>query len=377
MQKIIIEQGYENSTYISDLYELLADSHEAPGNGSDADKGTIFFYSQYLQAAKCIDVITMNADTFYKKNTDEETQIEYTEEYFQNDRSLMGYPNNFVAFCSARGNGKTSAMLTMISALLRIKDNNNNEVIKSFWNRAHKMTRALPEDDRIKNVEVEINEDSPVLKKTFFSLGTIDPTTMEKHDSVLEILIARMLQMVLKRYKNSIESFHNKRPDVEEYKKLLRLFSEAQKKIRALKQKKIGNEFDEFERIRETDDSRSAKYAFFELIQETRRYLKCDMMIFPIDDTDMDPAKAFQVMEDLRKYCDIPGVIVIMSLRLGTLKNTIEQQYIGNYRFLLQNGYEIEHMSKYACRELAERYIDKLIPDMHQIWLPYFMDVLR
>ena len=65
MQKIIIEQGYENSTYISDLYELLADSHEVSGSGPDADKGKIFFYSQYLQAAKCIDVITMNADTFY------------------------------------------------------------------------------------------------------------------------------------------------------------------------------------------------------------------------------------------------------------------------------------------------------------------------
>ena len=308
----------------------------------------------------------------YKKNTDEETQVESTEEYFQNDRSLMGFPNNIVAFCSARGNGKTSAMLTMISALLRIHDKEKQNVIERFWNRAHTMTRALPNDNRLNNFEVEKKESSPVLKKNFFSLGTIDPTTMEKHDSVLEILIARMLQMILKKYKNSIESVHNKRPDMEQYKKLLRLFSEAQKKIRALKQKKVGNDFDEFERIRETDDSRSAKYAFFELTQETRKYLKCDMMIFPVDDTDMDPAKAFEVMEDLRKYCDIPGVIVIMSLHLGTLKNTIEQQYIGNYRFLLQNGYEIEHMSKYACRELAERYIDKLIPDMHQIWLPYF-----
>ena len=370
MSRITIHQGYEYRTYISDIYAI----YENKDQDENIEGGT-YYYPQYMQAAKCIDEITMrmmefNEDRNSRNNGNYLSESAFENdgsESYSNDHSWMGYPNNIIGFCAKRGQGKTSTMLAMVRALMAINPYKNRSVVNEFWNNAHKMNLAVDMD----------NEMSPVLTTKYFALGTIDPTTMEKSDSILEIIIARMLQKVWKQRKDLAEFSHNEKPkETEMYRELLKKFQDVSQKVRALKQKRA-DEYDDILKISETDDNRSTKYAFVELVNLFLEYIGKDMIIVPVDDADLDPQRVYEVAEDLRKYCVVPGVIVMMAVHLDTLRTCIEQRYVENYKYLLRSEYTTDHMKQYQCREMAERYVDKLIPDLHQVHLPYFHDRIQ
>lgn len=73
-------------------------------------------------------------------------------------------------------------------------------------------------------------------------------------------------------------------------------------------------------------------------------------------------------MEDLRKYFTLPNVIILLSADLKQLRQVIELNFINEYEKAISHEKNSERNSKYL--EMAENYLEKLIPKTHQIYLP-------
>lgn len=137
-----------------------------------------FFYQEYQQAAYCIEEIVRHSQEFI-----DNSRVGY-EKQIQNEQELLrGFSNNIVAFCAKRGQGKTSAMLSMAKALQRLPDGVNDEsdcIVKGFWNEVcHKFRKKG-------------YTSSCVLDNTYAVLEAIEPSTMEQNDSVMRVIIGNM-----------------------------------------------------------------------------------------------------------------------------------------------------------------------------------------
>ena len=99
--------------------------------------------------------------------------------------------------------------------------------------------------------------------------------------------------------------------------------------------------------------------------------------MIPVDDADLNTTRTFEMVEDIRKYCVGPRILVILAVHLDTLRNCLEQENVKRYEYLLSDQIKIPHLQESKCREMAERYIDKLIPGNRQIHLPYIDEWFR
>lgn len=78
-----------------------------------------FFYSSYQQAAATVTKIVKLSNDYLTKPARSSTS--------SGAPSYAQYHNNIVAFCADRGQGKTSAMLSMAEALRQIGDSDDRK----------------------------------------------------------------------------------------------------------------------------------------------------------------------------------------------------------------------------------------------------------
>lgn len=341
--RITIRQGYEYRTCFQNIYD-----------------STEYFYPQYMQVAKCIDEITGEMWRYLAEVR------KWDETDTPDELDVMGYPNNIIGLCARRGQGKSS---TMFSVTAPLKDFSEiDEVQRKFWEKAYE-----------KN-ESGSGERKKVYETKYCVIKSVDPTTMEWDESVLEIIVARLLRFANKQRKK-YNGAHSSREKEEQYQRLLEKFQNVYRQVRRLKRSKNeGRHFDEYDdltNIMEIADSRNVKRAFAEMVRDFLKYVQSDMLVIPVDDTDLNTERAYEIAEDIRKYCVVPQVMVLMAVHLGTLRTCIEQEFVRKYEKLLVTSLNTDHMEKYQCREMAERYIDKLIPGQHQVHLPYVDDRIR
>ena len=352
-KNITIYYGYEFRTYTGNIY----DKNE-------------FFYAQYCQTARCISEIVNESEIFCEKYRN--GRSEYDQESSRAERQeLRGYPNNIVAFCSRRGNGKTSAMLSMTRALEMLPLKDETEEKYEFWRKARDTPRKFY-DNNHENFERKAKKQ--VEDCSYLVMETIDPANMEQNDSILLNILSRMYHMWNQDFKQE------KSRDEYISRDLVNAFQDAYRNVYSLKKPLEGDELDEYDsltRLSEKGDSVNTKHAFRKLVEYFLQYFKKNMLVIPVDDADLNTTRAYEIVEDLRKYCVGPRILVILALHLDTLRNCIEQENVKRYRYLLSNQMNIPHLPGNKCREMAERYIDKLIPGYHQIHLPYVDEWFR
>lgn len=344
-----------------------------------------FLYPEYCQAARCIDEI-VSASIQYDQANNSSLQNHRSMGYGYhpagttgfdptNEQLLRGYPNNIVAFCARRGQGKTSCMLSVSKALSLLpvqswdqyEDTNK---ITQFWMKAHRRTDWTAADPSLRTD----TSSGPVSGLRFFVIDPIDPSSMEHGDSLLRTIFLRMEQAVKKHLSDRRdESSHDLR-------QLRDQFGKTFRKLLALKQSPNMNSnelYDDLTQLEQSGDSVILRKSMMELFKSFLDFMGYDMLVIQIDDADLNSARAFEITEDIRNYCVGPHVIVLMALHLGTLRNCIEQEYVKRYEYLLRQDLAITHMERDKCRETAERYIDKFLPSRHQIHMPYLKDFLR
>lgn len=151
MYKITIEQGNEHKDFIQ---ENIFDPND-------------IFCDVYAHAMKRLIAITKLNDNNDKTLTNDE---------------LHGYSNNFIAFVSGRGNGKTTAMNSFAKAL----DVNN-----------------------------ECKEQIKELGEFHFQvLDSIDPTIMSDQDSLLLTVLSRMFGLFKKEYEKRRMKYQSNNVDL-------------------------------------------------------------------------------------------------------------------------------------------------------------------
>ena len=335
-KRIEVRHGDEYCTKISEIYDENA-----------------FFYEIYGKAAQGMQDIVRATGTFHHGSGSEDEGRSRPDGDNRSRASgamkrgdLARYPNNFIAFCAGRGQGKTSAMISFSKALQNLGEGKKQ---KDFWKEGFD-------------------------KNVFYVLDPIDPTMMSREDSILRIVISRMFECY-DREEQRRRNRHNF--SMENEPELLKEFRQCYRSLDVLqKGRDLQDCYDDLEYLAELGDSSHMKETFQRLVSRFLDMLfqgqngkSHQFLVIQIDDADLNASNAYRIVEELRKYCVVPNVIILMATDLEQLELTVEKHFIEELEMLCKykkgDRTVLEH-----CHKMMERYLDKLIPGARQIHLP-------
>lgn len=334
-----------------------------------------FFYPVYQQARDSLLELIKYSQKYWEENG----TANHLKESNRNPMRLRGYPNNFIAFCADRGHGKTSAMLSFSKALT----NPNKDV--TFW-----------------------KEKMDTLR--FFALESIDPTVLENTDHIIPTIISRMFVEFTRQasalhnhlsadnstyYNREMPISHHELRDQQQ--RLLNLFQECYRLADEQKDnKKRSDNYDDLQLLADRGDSSNFKVRFWELVKEYLYFMEkgkgspsgsnClnSFLVIQIDDADMNPEHAYDVVEDLRKYCVLPNVIILFATNIEQLEMCVEQHFLKSFDPLIKASFSSDPDSLKTlsgnlrhCHDTTASYLDKLIPSLHRINLPNINNTLQ
>ena len=336
---IQIEKGMEHHSKLMNIY----------------DKDDLF-YDAYCQAAYAITRIVERSRAEQQKN--------YAHQWYENCYRQFEYHNNIVSFCADRGQGKTSAMLSVAEALQTMQTRTQEKEQRAFWNQ-----------------QMKDNRDNPVLSVHFECLPVSDPNSLEKNTSILRTVMSKMFKAASENWESAANNLSSRQHDEKRQKKeqLAEQFLKCFKGLDFLykEKKEIASYYDDLNMAAEYGDSNNMKDAFMKLVRYYLDFMADDhkdaMLVILVDDADLNIEQAYYIVEEIRKYFVMPGVIVLAAMHIGTLSRTLEQHFMEQYKTLMAYKQDIRE----RCHSAMERYITKLLPAAHRIYLPAITGVFE
>ena len=341
MIDINISKGNEYKTLVMDIY-----------------KETEFFHESFVKAAGVI------------------TEIVSTAAYCGGDqghgesRLLVNYPNNIIAFCAERGQGKTSAMLSMADALRNLSGHDDEQQKNKFWN------------EKINRINF-IGTENPVLNTGFEIIDPVDPTMMEKSDSIIKNVLSKMFKKAEEKWNSGVFDHHSKAFKSSQKEEMLQKFVACFRAADHLKRDDVNSSmsYDDLNLLAEYGDSASFRKSLYNLINLYLEFMsigdgqKKTFLVIQIDDADLSIKNAHAISEEIRKYLVLPNVIVMMALNAETMRYTIEQYFLKQYQYYIELGNKEVIQDK--CHDIMEKYIEKLLPAAHRVNIPKVDDYIR
>lgn len=312
-----------------------------------------FFSSAYQDAKVQLREILLAFDQNSKRDTKGLSTKKSIEQ-------LREYPNNVIAFCADRGRGKTTAMLSFSSALDALSaPQKDTSTATSFWK------DVSPIEDGLQNIKFEV-------------LSPIDPTAMENSESVLQQIISQMFENFCRKIPDRFQA----NADNRDFGDLSDKFQKCAQAIDSLyKDPKTRTTLieDELDQIAEIGQSAKLLLLLHELVDRYLDFMcggdgKCCLVV-QIDDSDMDIGRAYQILEDMRKYLGLPRVIVLMATNIQQLETTVEQHFLLEYKHGLK--YSRSMITVERCHDIAVLYLEKAIPHTRRIYLPDIDKIIR
>lgn len=330
---IEIENGNEYRILVDDIYST--------------DK---FFYPVYRKSSELVNEIYLNN----KRSCD----------------PVSGsFPNNIIMYCAERGSGKSSAMASFANEL-----------------------NGSCDEKKVQGFTTENNRWNVIKNKCAFTvLDVIDPTLIGEKEMFMRVFLSRLFTVMRNHWdENDSKSQRadnnfftkmdsNKANIAEQFEKCYRLLDVIYQK---------GGTFDCNEDLYDLTDLGDSSYLRKELSELINKCLKelhgkTDdvFLVIQIDDTDLNTKMAYNIIEDIRKYCIIPNVIILMAVNIEQMIKVIEQHFITDFKTLLdEENKSSENVKSFGiqdCRNMAEKYIDKVMPAGHRINLPRIDDLIR
>lgn len=305
------------------------------------------FIEEYRRAARLLEEILESFQTQW------DSQSQNGNLFFSNNHTE--YSNNIIAFCGERGDGKTSAMMT-------------------FMNVA-KNAREADKDDRI------FQQESIVKRTKFLDAIHVDPSALDDVHNVLDIVVANMFRHFKRECEEGERQHFTDRRET-----LIKCFQDV---YRALSLKKasetiLREEFDDegsIAKLSKLSESMRLKEYMSKLLRAYFEYMisptnDCCMqncaILISIDDLDLNISSAYDMSEEIRKYLILPGIVVIMAVRTKQMHLCVEEY---NMQLFKQQFKEADRQQMYQeVQEMAERYVSKLLPLAHRIYLPKVQD---
>ena len=246
--------------------------------------------------------------------------------------------NNIFAFIGDRGSGKTSCMMS-IAEMLEFGEYKKNNII------VH-------------------DQEKPKQDTSFYVLDLIDPSFFDSEFNIIELIIGKMFSA----FKDSLDKCNLNSASETIYKKneLIKKFQEVQKDLQA-SQKKIFEDGDNIESLLKLASNVNLKESINELICCYLKFLgKDEFLVIAIDDIDLNTKHADIMVEQIRRYFVLPNVIILMAANLSQLSNVLNRKHFKEYELLVDKNI----ISSSDVEEMSERYLEKLIPTEHRIYLP-------
>ena len=330
----------------------------------EATKTSSFLYEPCRKALAGVAEIVQTSNEYIKKNSHHREECG-----FDGTSHLYNYPNNVIVFTGERGSGKSSTMMTFVEGLRRPRDSYGNAEDHSLLSQAFindMLDHDFPGNKKYKNNVRENLEGC-----TFLPLIPIDPTAMEKNGQILAILLARMYHMA----QESWEGAAGRERSIDKRNQLLKQFDECYQHVCVMKDMIPGeNRIQGLEGLSRMGDSGSLKDELTELVRLFLNFCCGDnsnkFLVVQLDDTDMNISRAYEILEDIRKYLLIPRVIIIMAADIHHLGVVVQNSL---RKFYDENAYDVDNMTHW----IAQQYIVKLIPLKRQIELHNLGQYLR
>lgn len=303
----------------------------------DISKSDVFF-EQYRTASDILENI-LSVYASIKDKTD-------------SNYNKIEYPNNVIAFCGERGDGKTSMLLSFMNLLRKYKDGKNTAN------------------------DLFANKDN-INKIVFANEIYVDPSALDGVHNILDLLVAKMF----KKFKSSLK-YDKGKNDAEQQEHLLKSFQTVYRLISIVKDSKkiLDDEFDyegSVDKLSSLSDSMRLKE---ELINLINTYNDCmnngdKNVVIPIliDDIDMSFSHAYAMSEQIRKFLIIPGIVIILSVRIDQLLYCIKESNTRQLEWLVKRNYHSEMSGEIA--NMSSNYLSKLLPFAHRVNLPKVQDL--
>lgn len=286
-------------------------------------KDSSLFAELYDKTFSCIENYLEAVAYGEKKNDDFKTSAK------------TDYPNNIIAFIGERGSGKTSCMLSVTEMLQNKKESN------AFQN-------------------------YPVLNTTqFVSVNVIEPSFINDKANVLELVVATLFRNFKETVEKDVEHI-----DLNKKHSLLEVFQKVQENLKYIKNGTAELEtIDSLLQLSSSVDLKENMRALVSSYLEFMNGTQQSILLLPIDDIDLNTKYAYDMVEQIRKYLVLPNVLILVSLKLDQLEQVLRNDFTKQFSDSLNKAQDKNSLLG-DIQQMAERYIQKLLPLAHRIFMP-------
>ena len=247
------------------------------------------------------------------------------------------YVNNIIAFVGERGAGKTSCMCSVISILQELQN-------KKAYNTSFDNLKTLPQ-------------------KRIHALKLIDPSFFDAVHNILEIIIGEMYNRTSRDLSTSITVDKEN-----EARKLLKSFQAIKRDMLYVDKNTRFERDEELEELSLLAAGVDLRTGIQKLIADYLSYFNSDVLLISIDDIDLNVKLAYEMVEQIRKYLILPNVMILMAVKIDQLSMVIQENLSKQFDQALKHDTRI--LTGNDISEMAERYINKLIPIESRIYIP-------
>lgn len=247
------------------------------------------------------------------------------------------YVNNIIAFVGERGAGKTSCMCSVISILQELQN-------KKAYNTSFDNLKTLPQ-------------------KRIHALKLIDPSFFDAVHNILEIIIGEMYNRTSRDLSTSITVDKEN-----EARKLLKSFQAIKRDMLYVDKNTRFERDEELEELSLLAAGVDLRTGIQKLIADYLSYFNSDVLLISIDDIDLNVKLAYEMVEQIRKYLILPNVMILMAVKIDQLSMVIQENLSKQFDQALKHDTRI--LTGNDISEMAERYINKLIPVESRIYIP-------
>lgn len=290
------------------------------GESHSVKIGNSIFYQQYKKALSGIAEL-----------------IIYNGRHLKNDASH----NNIFIFNGERGSGKTSCMLSVSELLCNIKC----------------------KEARYAGLNLPQEAEKILIDTSFNKVDVIDPVLFDDKHNILDLFIGILFKtfITLKR-KDQLDYQNDGKRN-----QLFNLFAEVKRHLSVLSKTTVLSEYDDLEQLNDLAASMNFKQCMEKLVKSYIEYMynSNSQLILCIDDIDLNMSEGYTMVEQIRKYLNIPGLIILMAVKIEQLANVIRIKYSNDFAPLKNNRKYDE-----TINGIVERYITKLFPLNQRIQLP-------
>ncbi len=256
--------------------------------------------------------------------------------------------SNIVAFCGDRGEGKTSAMMTIRNILI---GGDSFEVAKN--------TELFPSDNKIE-------------KNSFKVLRLIDPAFFDNKHNLLELLLGQMYADVREADKDcKPEEMYsgNFNKNIADRNTLMTKFQDVKRSLAIIHKASDKNAYDSLEEIDELAAGIELKEDVNKLMLCYAKYFGKDRVLISIDDLDLNVTEGYLMAEEIRKYLSSPeACIVLMSIKVEQMIEVVQSYLRESMSQIIPND---------TIKEMAIKYVAKMLPTQNRVNMPNGLGIVE